>query len=155
MRRIMENVVIREEYPTPEEYQAVRQAVGWTLPESQAIADCLRRSSYCLCARRNGELVGMARIVGDGELVHYIQDVIVIPACQGEGIGKRLMDRIMEYVRRHAVRHTIVGLMAARGKEPFYERYGFFARPNGTFGAGMTIFWDEDAAAARIEKDTP
>jgi hypothetical protein len=27
------------------------------------------------------------------------------------------------------------------GKEPFYERYGFTARPNESLGSGMTIFW--------------
>jgi hypothetical protein len=45
--------------------------------------------------------------------------------------------------------------MAAQGKEPFYERYGFFTRPSGKFGAGMTMFWDEDASVAGTEKDTP
>jgi hypothetical protein len=31
--------------------------------------------------------------------------------------------------------------MAAKGKEPFYERYGFVQRPNERLGAGMIIFW--------------
>jgi GNAT superfamily N-acetyltransferase len=149
----MDDVVITEERPTPEEYQRLRRAVGWTLPGDSAVEPSLRNSPYCLCARAHGEIVGMARIVGDGGLVHYIQDVIVDPSRQGEGIGRRLMDRIMEYVRRHAVRHTIVGLMAAKGKEPFYERYGFFTRPNEHHGAGMTMFWEADSAAARPGKD--
>jgi GNAT superfamily N-acetyltransferase len=140
----MDEIILREEHPTPEEYLRLRQAVGWTLPESGAIEPSLRNSLYCVCARSRGEIVGMARIIGDGGLVYYIQDVIVDPERQGEGIGKRLMDRVMNYIRRHAVRHTIVGLMAAKGKEPFYERYGFFSRPNEKFGAGMTIFWDSE-----------
>jgi GNAT superfamily N-acetyltransferase len=138
----MEEIILAEEYPTPEEYIELRKMVGWSIPDRAAIAPSLRNSHYCVCARAQGKIVGMARIIGDGGMVYYIQDVIVDPSRQGEGIGKLLMNRVMEYVRRHAVEHTIVGLMAARGKEEFYERYGFMRRPNEKFGAGMTIFWD-------------
>jgi GNAT superfamily N-acetyltransferase len=140
----MEDIVLSEECPTPEEYIALRQLVGWTVPDPAAIAPSLRNSYYCVCARARGELVGMARIIGDGGMVYYIQDVIVDPSRQGEGIGKRMMERVMEYIRSHAVQHTIVGLMAARGREEFYERFGFMRRPNEKMGAGMTIFWDSD-----------
>ena len=138
----MEEAILTEECPTPEEYLSLRRSVGWGLPDLRAVGPSLRNSHYCVCARERGRIVGMARIIGDGGMVYYIQDVIVEPSYQGRGIGKRLMDRIMEYIRRHAVEHTIVGLMAARGKEEFYERYGFMRRPNEKFGAGMTIFWD-------------
>jgi GNAT superfamily N-acetyltransferase len=138
----MDEIILSEECPTPEEYLRLRRLVGWGIPDPAAVAPSLRNSLFCLCARSQGGIVGMARIIGDGGLVYYIQDVIVDPSRQGEGIGKQLMDRIMEYIRRHAVQHTIVGLMAAKGKEPFYERYGFTPRPNEKFGAGMTIFWD-------------
>jgi ribosomal protein S18 acetylase RimI-like enzyme len=138
----MEEIILAEEYPTPEEYVELRKMVGWSIPDRTAIAPSLRNSHCGICARAQGKIVGMARIIGDGGMVYYIQDVIVDPSRQGQGIGKRLMDRVMEYIRRHAVEHTIVGLMAASGKEEFYERYGFTRRPSDKFGAGMTIFWD-------------
>jgi GNAT superfamily N-acetyltransferase len=83
----------------------------------------------------------MARTIGDGGLVYYIQDVIVLPDYQGRGIGTRMMDRIMAYVRTHARHNSIIGLMAAKGREPFYEKYGFTRRPNDQLGCGMTLFW--------------
>ena len=63
------------------------------------------------------------------------------PAHQGRGIGGRLMERVMAYLRAHAVRGAVVGLMAAAGKEGFYERYGFTRRPTDRLEAGMTVFW--------------
>jgi hypothetical protein len=51
------------------------------------------------------------------------------------------MNKIMEYIRLHASENTVIGLMAAKGKEPFYERYGFTVRPNDKLGSGMTMFW--------------
>lgn len=35
----------------------------------------------------------------------------------------------------------VVGLMAAVGKEPFYQKFGFHTRPNEREGAGMLQFW--------------
>ena len=83
----------------------------------------------------------MARIIGDDGLAFYIQDVIIKPEYQRQGIGTALMNKIMEYIRTHARDNTVIGLMAAKGKEPFYERYGFTIRPNENLGSGMTMFW--------------
>ena len=38
-----------------------------------------------------------------------------------------------------------VGLMAATGKEPFYERLGFNVRPNAHQGSGMQRFLTADS----------
>ena len=54
-----------------------------------------------------------------------------------------MMEKVMAYVSAHASHNSIVGLMAAKGKEPFYLRYGFTKRPNDAFGAGMTLYWQE------------
>jgi len=74
-------------------------------------------------------------------LVFYIQDVIVIPEYQNKGIGTQLMKKVMEYIEKHANDNSVIGLMSAKGKEKFYEKFGFSIRPNENFGSGMTIFW--------------
>jgi hypothetical protein len=55
-----------------------------------------------------------------------------------------LMDEIMGYIRANASENSTVALMSAKGKEPFYEKYGFFIRPNVRYGAGMQIRWKKD-----------
>jgi GNAT superfamily N-acetyltransferase len=143
-----EIVELVEQLPSSAEYNRLRIAVGWRTYDHEAIARCLPRSLYCLCALQDGELIGMARIVGDGELVCYIQDVCVLPAYQRQGIGRRLMDGIMAYLAEHAAPNTIVGLMSGPGKEPFYEGYGFVRRPNERQGHGMQLPYDKSAAAS-------
>jgi ribosomal protein S18 acetylase RimI-like enzyme len=86
----------------------------------------------------------MVRIIGDGGLVYYIQDLIVKPEYQRKGIGKALMNKVIEYLRMHASRNSIIGLMSAKDKEHFYETYGFVKRPTELFGSGMTMFWTAD-----------
>ena len=131
---------IVERTPTPAEYNWLRTSVGWRLYAEEVIAAALPNSLFCLCAYQGDELVGMARVIGDGGLVYYIQDVIVIPAWQGRGIGSGLMDRVMAYIEAHAAPNSIVGLISALGKEAFYGRYGFIARPTERLGPGMTTF---------------
>jgi GNAT superfamily N-acetyltransferase len=142
----MHNYTIIERLPGATDYNRLREAVGWGAYRKEVIARSLPHSCYCVCAVAYGQVVGMARIVGDGGLVYYIQDVIVLPAFQGQGIGTRIMDRIMAYIGMHASHNTIIGLMAAKGKEAFYERYGFIRRPSDRYGAGMIMFWRDEPA---------
>jgi len=137
----MGSVEIEAGLPTAAEYNRLRTAIGWGSYEEDVITRFLPNSPFGVCARAEGSIVGMARLVGDGGLVFYLQDVIVLPRYQGRGIGTRLMDRVMAYLHDHAHHNTIVGLMAATGKEPFYASYGFTARPTPEYGAGMTLFW--------------
>ncbi len=137
----MQNCVIVEQLPDAQDYNRLREAVGWGSYEEAVIVRSLPNTLYCVCACVGEQVVGMARIIGDGGMVYYIQDVIVLPAYQRQGIGTQMMDRLMAYIGAHASRNTIIGLMAAKDKEPFYEKYGFVRRPNERMGAGMIIFW--------------
>jgi hypothetical protein len=51
------------------------------------------------------------------------------------------MNRVMKFINENAAVGAVVGLMAAKGKESFYEKYGFCKRPDENFGAGMIQFW--------------
>ena len=135
------NCQIVEKLPTPEEYNQLRQSVGWGIYERDVILQALPSSLYCVCIVKDGEIIGMARIIGDGGIAFYIQDVIVKPDYQRQGIGTQLMDKIMEYIHIHANNNSVIGLMAAKGKEPFYTRYGFTVRPDDRLGSGMTMWW--------------
>lgn len=137
----MEKCRIVEKLPSAEEYNWLRDLVGWRQYRLEVIEKALPNTLYCVCAYWDMALVGMARVIGDGGMVYYIQDVIVIPGHQRQGIGTQMMDAIMAYIRRHASHNTIIGLMSAVGKEAFYQKYGFTTRPTDRLGAGMTMFW--------------
>jgi GNAT superfamily N-acetyltransferase len=152
-------VAIVERLPDPLEFNALRASAGWGTYELEALRACLPRSLYGVCAcdgvaagsasdgvadggasdgvAVGGATVGMARVVGDGGLVCYIQDLVVLPAWRGQGIARRMMDAVMAWVRANMVAGAVVGLMAAAGLESFYASYGFRPRPDGRYGAGM------------------
>lgn len=127
--------------PTGAQLAYLREAVGWSARAVDDIQRGLDGSLFAVCAFAGNEIIGSARVVGDGCSVFYVQDVIVLPAYQGLGVGKAIMEKIMEYIENHACEGAVVGLMAAVGRESFYEQFGFHVRPNEREGAGMIQFW--------------
>ncbi|HEY3424595.1 MAG TPA: GNAT family N-acetyltransferase [Negativicutes bacterium] len=134
---------IVEGLPTAEEIAKLRNLAGWRDVDKESMEKGWANSLYAVFVVLNKEVIGTARVVGDGSTCFYIQDVIVKPGLQRTGIGSAVMKRIMSYINEHACSGAIVGLMAAKGKEDFYKKFGFWKRPNENFGHGMVQFWDE------------
>ncbi len=65
---------IFEKLPSAEEYNRLRQLVGWDIYEPEVIVRALPQTLYCVCTLMNETIIGMARIIGDGGLVYYIQE---------------------------------------------------------------------------------
>jgi len=83
-----------ERPPDIEEYRSLCRAVGWEeFINFDAARASLANSLYhvVVVALHDEAVIGMARVVGDGALFFYIQDVIVVPAHQGHGVGALLM----------------------------------------------------------------
>ncbi|BBB89486.1 MAG TPA: GNAT family N-acetyltransferase [Methylomusa anaerophila] len=134
---------IIEGLPAAKEIVKLRNLVGWGDVDQESMEKGLASSLYAVFVLLDEEVIGTARIVGDGSTCFYIQDVIVKPGHQKMGIGTAVMKRIMNYISKNACSGAIVGLMAAKGKEDFYEKFGFWKRPNENFGHGMIQFWDK------------
>lgn len=117
---------IKNNIPTLEEYKYLCESVGWTNYMNFEVAETsLKNSIYCITVKDNEEIVGMGRIVGDGAIYFYIQDIVVHPDYQKKGIGNEIMNLLVEYLKTYAPDKAFVGLFASHGKETFYERYDF------------------------------
>jgi GNAT superfamily N-acetyltransferase len=125
----MASVRLVERVPTADEYLALREAVGWGRPSTDAVSAALASSLFCVCLYSGKRLIGCGRVIGDGGLYFYIQDVIVLPGYQRRGYGRHIMTALMDYVRGHAGQGAFIGLMAAQGVASFYEPFGFRERP--------------------------
>lgn len=69
----------------------------------------------------DSRLVGAGRALADGADCSYICDVAVLPSHQGAGLGKQLVERLVEASRGHKK----IILYAVPGKEDFYKKFGF------------------------------
>lgn len=93
-----EIVVGVDDRPGREELVELYAAVGWTTYTSDpdVLEAAVRGSSHVVTARHGDELLGLARVVSDGATIAYLQDVLVRPELQREGVGRQLVEAALE-----------------------------------------------------------
>lgn len=112
--------------PTLDEYKYLCESVGWTdYMNFDMVENSLKNSVYCILVKENKKIIGMGRIIGDGAIYFYIQDIVVHPDYQNQGIGNEIMNYLVYYLDKYAPDKAFVGLFASQGKETFYEKYHF------------------------------
>jgi GNAT superfamily N-acetyltransferase len=131
--------MIADRLPTAAEHEALARSVGWldhfdyaSMPAS--LAGSLRGSVVLV----DDEVVGMARLVGDGVHYFYLQDVIVRPDHDGNGYATQLVQRLLHWVAAVAPAPAVVGLFASPEARGVYDDLGFTAGD----ATGMTISVD-------------
>ena len=74
------------------------QAVGWTnyTNQPQMLEQALPHSLVVYLAFDGEKIVGLIRLVGDGFSSVFVQDLIVLPSYQRQGIGRSLMKEALE-----------------------------------------------------------
>ena len=122
-----------------ETYLDIRASVHWKVLRKEQAEKALNNSLYTVMAVENGKTIGMGRIVGDGAVICYIQDFVVRPEYQGTSIGRKMMERLIAHVEELRMDRSdmMLCLMCAKGRERFYEKFGFIGRPTENLGPGM------------------
>jgi GNAT superfamily N-acetyltransferase len=133
-KKLPEGVRLVERLPTVEEYEALTRAVGWVHTNMEAVPTALRNTLYCVVAVEDEKAVGMARVVGDGAMGYYLQDVVVIPDRQRKGIGTALVEAAVGYFRRVAPPKASIALFTGRNLAAFYGQHGFEGPDTGLYG---------------------
>ena len=115
-----------------DEVCAIYEANGWQsyLNDKERLKKAFDKSLYVLGAFDEGRLVGFVRCVGDEEYIVYVQDLIVLPACQRKGIGRRLMQIVL---KKYEKVHQLV-LITDEDDEvsnAFYRAIGLSDKCNG------------------------
>ena len=103
-------------------------AVGWTnyTTNPTMLKNALEHSLFLISARdENGKLIGFLRAVGDGYSILYIQDIIVLPEYQRQGIGTQLLRQTLEHFKE--VYQIILTTDSELKTIAFYEANGFTA----------------------------
>lgn len=122
--------------PPVEDFLRLREISGLTPRPREAAEKALPNSLYGVHVKKGEQIVGMGRVVGDGALNFEIVDVAVEPDHQGNGLGRGVMEHIMEYLDEQAPKGALISLMA--DVPALYEKFGFrLMRPD---SEGMYIF---------------
>lgn len=85
--------------------------------------------SACFVGAFDGDtMIGMGRALSDGVSDAYIQDVVVLQAYRGKGIGREIISALVRALQSKGV--DWIGLIGEPGTSAFYEKLGFSPMKN-------------------------
>ena len=124
------NYQIENRLPSLSEYECLCRSVGWgDIMNFSAAATALPRSiTGVVVLSADNDLIGMGRIVGDGAIYYYIQDIVVAPAYQKRGVGTAILTQLCDYIRREAPPKSFIGLFSVPDAIDFYRKFTFEQR---------------------------
>ena len=102
----------------PDQIMEVFESVGWN-KDRQTIQEAFCRS-YCAASFDGDKLVGFARAISDKLYYTGIYDVVVRPDYQRKGIGRTLVNMLLD-----AFAGTYIFLTYTEGNRDFYQKCGF------------------------------
>jgi len=92
---------------------------GWWLSEERIREGV--KNSLCFWVYDGETPVAFARIVTDKAMFSSVVDLFVIEEYQGQGVGRKLMEAILDHPD---VKHTVC-ILATRDAAAFYCKFGF------------------------------
>jgi ribosomal protein S18 acetylase RimI-like enzyme len=101
----------------------LRRSVGWSGME-ECYNNPLLTSFYHIACYDGDRLIGYVDTVCNGVTDAYIQDLMVDPAYQGQGIGTELMNRIIARLKEKKI-FMISVIYGDAELAAFYKRFGF------------------------------
>lgn len=125
MIRYVENPLLKKE-----DLLTLYHSVHWSsyTKDSSSLLKAVSQSLYSVGAYDNDHLIGLIRVVGDDESIAYIQDVLIKPNYQNQGIGSVLFDNVKN--RFHHVRQMVLMSDVDAHNELFYYKQGFVKGAN-------------------------
>jgi GNAT superfamily N-acetyltransferase len=118
--------VLVPEAPGLDDYLQLRRLAGLS-PKTRTQGSGALGGSWAFChvrVRGTDEVVAMGRVIGDGGWYFLIADMAVLPAHQRQGLGRRVIEHLIECVTI-AVPDAYLTLMADSPGRRLYESVGF------------------------------
>lgn len=93
----------------------------WANKRPKAIIEKSIEQSLCYGVYYKDEQIGFARVITDYATTYYICDVIIDEKYRGKGLGKRLVQCIVESEELDGK----LGMLLTKDAHGLYEQYGF------------------------------
>jgi GNAT superfamily N-acetyltransferase len=94
----------------------------WSQGISREVVERSLENSLCFGIFHNSQQVGFARVITDRATFAYLADVFVLESHRGLGLGKFLMECIINHPQLQKLRRW---MLATRDAHELYVRFGF------------------------------
>lgn len=125
----MSELTVKYNELTVREFIFLWNTVWSGAPAPKQVELALKNTLFSVSVYDNGEIVAMARMIGDLGLDYYIKDVVVRPEYRKKGIGRLMIGELLKYIKANGIKGTevFVELSAEPKNMAFYEKLGFDA----------------------------
>lgn len=116
----------REKQLPQDQLLALYESVNWTAytQDPASLLHAISQSSYVSSLwSEEGQLIGLLRCLTDEVSILYVQDLLVNPAFQRQGLGKQLLQDCLQ--RFHHVRQKVLLADDETRLNAFYQSLGF------------------------------
>ena len=101
-----EDVQLVDNVLTPEDFVRLKVATGFIDRPLNQVEKALQNGLFNVSAIYEGQVIGMGRLVGDGAMYWYLQEIIVLPEYQGKGIGRSIVSGVTIITFRSIEKNT-------------------------------------------------
>ena len=98
----------------------------WAQTRPRERTDLAFANSLVFGLYEGSRMIGMARVVTDFSIVAYLCDVFILEEFRGQGLGKWLMQNVLEHPDLKHIRRWLLATDDAHG---LYQQFGFEQLP--------------------------
>lgn len=110
--------------PEKDQVLALYEDAGWTAytDEPDLLMKAIENSLKVWTLWDGEKLIGLARTIGDGATICYLQDILILKVYQGQGFGSDLLKEIMK--ENQNIRQFVLLTDDAEETKNFYKKVG-------------------------------
>lgn len=110
--------------PEKDQVLTLYDDAGWTAytDEPDLLMEAIANSLKVWTLWDGEKLIGLARTVGDGATICYLQDILILKAYQGQGLGTDLLKEIMK--ENEKIRKFVLLTEDSEKTKGFYKKLG-------------------------------
>jgi len=94
----------------------------WAAGIPRSVVERALANSLCFGVYRDGQQVGLARVITDRATFAYLSDVYILPEHRGQGLAKRVLAEVIEHPELQGLRRM---LLFTRDAHTLYAKFGF------------------------------
>lgn len=110
-----------------DEISELYKSVGWThyTKDTARLEKAFEQSESLIKRNGDGKIIGVVRWITDCATIAFIQDILIHPRYQRQGIGKALLNEVLEKITSYGPVQIELLTDDTEKTKKFYESVGF------------------------------
>ncbi|MDV4936480.1 GNAT family N-acetyltransferase, partial [Enterococcus faecium] len=110
-----------------DEISELYKSVGWThyTKDTARLEKAFEQSESLIKRNGEGKIIGVVRWITDCATIAFIQDILIHPRYQRQGIGKALLNEVLEKITSYGPVQIELLTDDTEKTKKFYESVGF------------------------------